>query len=1101
MHKNVCKPKLLFYSLNKIQHLAALAFFTIISVFIQMKILLTSGIILQEDLWFSPLPEHIPRMFYIFPSTWAYAGSTFGASVMLGPDFPLLGFWYFLSLVGLSNELIIKALYLGAMILSGFSSYLFCKRHNINFGASLLGGTFYMLSPLIFNWAVRGLIYLMVGYALFPIVLILFKDALNKRGKVIAFSALLYSFAAVAIQNMIIVAYALSFYAFYDALVSDRKKQKLVSNLAVLAVFFSLAVLINLYWIIPTLLAPSTLFAYAGARAEDLVRQYIVLTRNLQLINSIRLWGFYDFIFEEKALGYGTITLFISFLPVILAYGALFLHKKGMEKDVVFFALLSFFSILVGSGMQSPIAPLNACMFKNNILFMSAFRDSYKFLLLAAFSYSFLISLCVDRIASTEKVLYSEGFVMRKYKKTTILSPRHLMRVFLVFMALSLIFLNALPYSQFYSHPDHYTFFDPDGVSVLLRSNLSDRAVEDWLSKQREEFRVAWLPTEFFVFYKGNPFKAIDYQAHLSSHPGGIKFDSNHENLLLLTMHQTRTERLGNLLGFQNFKYIVFRPDVISQYAHYVPSPPPRYPTDFSTEELQEFLKAQKDLTYLGETGNYTVYENQYYRPRIFSATSSSILAGDLRSLISLSYYFNLSESIIFFPQQVDLQTFQKTIPQESIKYVFIQDNLIYDLVSSFVSEEYKIAPSRWGGGYKLGPYPWYKWEYTTVIEDAAFMSDGTQITTPVKTSDGEHDLILKIFLGQDNGQLDVYLDGMSIKTINSFSDYERYSWVNVGRYLLKTGDHTLEFRSRGENVLASVIFGPTSKLMEAEKETLQFLEGKKIIYIFEGESFGYPIREYGSEIPSWGGASLLTDYSDNPSNKIDISLKNFVNGNYTFFVRAATTQPTRRSEITFMVDSTNTRIYLNSTVYNWYESEPIELTNGSHSVNVSSKGATKIDLIFISNFQFKTTENTAEEELYNYQKIDPTRHTIGLTSSKPTFLLFSDTFDTRWVADNHNSKLLHIPAYSFFNSYFINETGKMQIEIKFSDSLVGLQKIGNLISLTTIMLLVSWIIAPRRICTLLKSVQKKIRFHLETKISQKKNSESLDGESRLYKV
>lgn len=83
----------------------------------------------------------------------------------------------------------------------------------------------------------------------------------------------------------------------------------------------------------------------------------------------------------------------------------------------------------------------------------------------------------------------------------------------------------------------------------------------------------------------------------------------------------------------------------------------------------------------------------------------------------------------------------------------------------------------------------------------------------------------------------------------------------------------------------------------------------------------------------------------------------------------------------------------------------------------------------------FKTNETPAE--VINYTKIDPTKYEVKVKASKPFMLSFAEAYDPLWEArvckdDEKVEVVKSIPLYSVINGFWIDETGDLEIEIRY---------------------------------------------------------------------
>jgi hypothetical protein len=83
----------------------------------------------------------------------------------------------------------------------------------------------------------------------------------------------------------------------------------------------------------------------------------------------------------------------------------------------------------------------------------------------------------------------------------------------------------------------------------------------------------------------------------------------------------------------------------------------------------------------------------------------------------------------------------------------------------------------------------------------------------------------------------------------------------------------------------------------------------------------------------------------------------------------------------------------------------------------------------------FKTNETPAV--VINYTKINPTKYEVKVTASKPFMLSFAVAYDPLWEAmvykDGEKVEVVKsVPLYSVINGFWIDETGDLEIEIRY---------------------------------------------------------------------
>jgi len=95
----------------------------------------------------------------------------------------------------------------------------------------------------------------------------------------------------------------------------------------------------------------------------------------------------------------------------------------------------------------------------------------------------------------------------------------------------------------------------------------------------------------------------------------------------------------------------------------------------------------------------------------------------------------------------------------------------------------------------------------------------------------------------------------------------------------------------------------------------------------------------------------------------------------------------------------------------------------------------------------FKADEPPAE--LLEYIKINPTKYTVKINSTKPFMLSFAESYDPLWVARVDGEKISAIPLYSVINGFWIEETGFIDVTIEYEPQ--RWFYMGSAISITTL--------------------------------------------------
>lgn len=186
---------------------------------------------------------------------------------------------------------------------------------------------------------------------------------------------------------------------------SDRKKEVLLKSSLVLL----LIILINLFWIIPTISFLFKNITSTGSIGEIGFNNWVdSLSENTNIFNVMRLQGAWDWyaidsvtgfpIYIPYALNYFYRIPFIIFSLVIpiLAFLSVIFRKKEFSIYYLIFSLMFIIGLFLGIGTHPPTGYLYKIML-NNIPFFSFFRSPwYIFTPILIIAYAGLISILFD---------------------------------------------------------------------------------------------------------------------------------------------------------------------------------------------------------------------------------------------------------------------------------------------------------------------------------------------------------------------------------------------------------------------------------------------------------------------------------------------------------------------------------------------------------------------------------------------------------------------------------------------------------------------------------------------------------------------------------
>ena len=107
----------------------------------------------------------------------------------------------------------------------------------------------------------------------------------------------------------------------------------------------------------------------------------------------------------------------------------------------------------------------------------------------------------------------------------------------------------------------------------------------------------------------------------------------------------------------------------------------------------------------------------------------------------------------------------------------------------------------------------------------------------------------------------------------------------------------------------------------------------------------------------------------------------------------------------------------------------------------------------------FVVPQSGAVDAAVSYREVNPTLYSVSVNASGPFLLVFSEPYDSNWVASVDGKQVpdaLHFMANDVANAWYINETGSYTVTLEFTPQ--NLFYIGSAVSLTTLILLVAYL-------------------------------------------
>ena len=776
-----------------------------LSVYVFYAILVSPGIILGAD-WSLPLTS---EQYYNGLSAkrylWNYHSNALGNRAPSSSDLLFYVTFGSFSMLDISGEIISKFICIFLFTLGGFSTFLLSKFLIKEEFPSFLAGLFYMSSPLFFDYICMGWIYILLSYALFPLVLVVFDISVRRKDfRYSLLAGLLFSVASIQLQTLLW--YPLILF-LYIPFIFGKSLRALKSLMIIILVCF----LVHSFWILPLLLLPPEAPPFYYFKVES------VATR-LNFINLLRLWGStFNYQFE---VSFPPQLLVVTFVVPLLAFVAPLIKPKN--KYVIFFAFLSLLPVMIFIGRKYVVY----------LPFSYAFRDVTRFMILSALSYSVLLAYTITSLIDK---------LNGQHRETVKVKPKYKLNTSTTFqvLVLILILLNSSPMwtGQMYANQSQ----EYDVRLRTLSFPIEYYNVEDWLSRQDGNFKVLWLPTGDFLDYADlenfhGPFRGtVDIWSSFSSRPGGFFFSYEYTppstifaKFVIYSIISNRTQNLGKILGTMSVKYVILRLNIEVW--------------GINTTRILANLHDQYDLREIQRFGSIIIFENVMMDPPISANKSGYVVVGDRSFLLSPANLTELpsNDYLFFFANQLDSNEVKSIITK--CDGIILQNDGREDLAFSLLPDSYEIDISSYAeesdiqkGWSDYFRWHWqYDWKYTASVESSAITISSTPITIPfIPPQEGTHEVWVKAYNGRKNGAIDIHVDGSKIGRAECHNDHDKgFTWFYVNTISLTANKHVFTLKGKGENVVSRVMIAPKEMIKNCLREADELIQSDVVTNI-----------------------------------------------------------------------------------------------------------------------------------------------------------------------------------------------------------------------------------------------------------------------------
>jgi hypothetical protein len=249
----------------------------------------------------------------------------------------------------------------------------------------------------------------------------------------------------------------------------------------------------------------------------------------------------------------------------------------------------------------------------------------------------------------------------------------------------------------------------------------------------------------------------------------------------------------------------------------------------------------------------------------------------------------------------------------------------------------------------------------------------------------------------------------------------------------------------------------PKEQFEAAQERLVEALQGKRVVYVFEGEGDFYGVNavasgEFGGEASN--GAVLEL----NQTSKVYSEIEVLRNENYTLAIRSKGNLHITINGETYMI---------NSDVLDWSYIGPITLEKGKQTIETMSIPArsesSDLDVVWLystlngdDTLEDVLSANEASAEVVSYQKVDSTKYVVTVDASGSFMLSFGEAYDTLWTAQVNGEQVGSVPLFSVVNGFWVNQTGILEITIEYAAQVWFYY--GSLVSVTALVACVAYL-------------------------------------------
>jgi hypothetical protein len=549
----------------------------ILTVFLVRDLIWNSGFIYSRDL---VLPSDLSLSYSDNIDTWDNLHSHRNLELNKIPLYVVLSAVD--EVIGSENT---QKVFLGAIIFSVlfaiFISLLLVFKEKVKSNIELIAicappSLLYLFNPWVVD-RISNHIFMVLGMALTPLLIITYVSLLNRRGggsylKIFSASLVLTGLSALSTHIISYIIPILLFISAYYIIVASHKKRKKVLLSSLL--FFSFYICLSSYWIVP--------IAYESNRL-NIEPSYYFSISNIERLSELNTfpnvvqmigggaWNLPLMFQNENSYNLGFLIPIISLFAI-----ALF----PSNKFIILLAIMLVCFLVLALGTNSPLPYLALSSPLSGVMWL--FRDPSRFIQFIVLIYSIFLAFTIYRITSAKKLSKAISVLL----------------VSLILISISSSF-------------SAYTFVNSAGgrfVPSMLPAPFTD--LKSFLDNDTGNYKVLWLPLVTYLNYDWNKAnETVAGNTYLQSSPKATYDPSSTQasrgNNFLRDLYSDvflnyRTDQIGQILNMYGIKYVIVFTDLDGRQ-------------EAEAEIILRRINAQQDMYLVNQYGPYYVYRNAVF--------------------------------------------------------------------------------------------------------------------------------------------------------------------------------------------------------------------------------------------------------------------------------------------------------------------------------------------------------------------------------------------------------------------------------------------------------------------------------------------------------